>query len=239
MIKKLFTGFIAAIFISCGSASVNIPETETNVEKPDVNKIYKSVVKISVKTIDGLNALVGSGFAIDGDHIMTAGHVCQSIYVYQAKGKLEKDISIFFYGPDEQTILESKGASIKYIDMVHDICVMQKSKHGLIPLKFADNYWDTKVHSRVYIVGAPKGYFATTYSGEVIYLNKDINAFMIEKLITSAASAPGNSGSPVLNKDGKVIGMLIAGYSNFNNLSICTPSYILVRFLMIVGVIVI
>ena len=226
MFKKFLLSFMCLLIGGCYFNLGAIPGITVE-QKLNINTTYDSVVKILAKDIYGNEALSGSGFAINKNQIMTAGHVCRGIIEYQNQNTITKEIYINFYAPDKETILESSGAMVLKIDETNDICILYKQSHGIAPVKFVKNYSSVKVHSTVFIVGAPLGVFATSYAGHVVIKDDNsINHF----LIVSAPAAPGNSGSPVFNNEGLVVGMLVAGPSTFEHLSMCVASPFLVGF---------
>jgi S1-C subfamily serine protease len=224
MLKQALIGFML-LLTSC-SLSINFATNQKDIGKSNTfsaDTAYKSVTRISARAIEDGGELSGTGFAIDKDNIMTAGHVCIGIMELQDQGVIGKEIYMDYYGPNGETILTTDGLKILAVDPVNDICVISKKSHGLLPIVFAKDYGTVKVHkTSAFIVGAPLGIFATTYSGEVISTDLDFGAFAQHKLVVNTPAAPGNSGSPVFNENGQVIGMLIAGLGSFDHLSICT-----------------
>lgn len=236
MLKRLLVTLLCLLTSYCtfnfgGTHTTESASTPVVVQKEsqnfDINTTFGSVVKILVRDKKGIEFLSGTGFAIDKDKIMTAGHVCDGIIKFQKAKKITKKIYMDFYATDGETILETSGLKILSIDKQYDICIMQKKLHGLVPIKFIQDYSSIKLHSVVYIVGAPLGVFATAYQGLVVI--KDDGSDM-HYLIVDAASAPGNSGSPVFDENGEVIGIFVAGPGNFDHLSVCVPSYLLIKF---------
>jgi S1-C subfamily serine protease len=216
-----------AILLAGCSLTVNLATTPKNGDIKgktfSADTAYKSITRISAKASEGGGELSGTGFAIDENNIMTAGHVCLGIMELQEQGLIEKEIYMDYYGPDGETILTAKGLKIVAADPINDICIINKEDHGLLPVVFAKDYKAVKIHkTEAFIVGAPLGVFATTYEGEVVSTDMDFGIFMAHKLVVSTPAAPGNSGSPVFNEDGVLIGMLIAGDGSFDHLSICT-----------------
>lgn len=225
MLKSLALSVVFA-FVSCvhvGSMN-NIPANKYN-----PMQTFESVVKISVN-LKGKNseALSGSGFAIDNNYIVSAGHVCTGILVYQDQGLLANDIILTYYNSKFKEEQIHK-AQIIDIDIMNDICLLYSKKHGLTPLKFA--YKETQIYDTVYIIGAPLGVLGSVSEGKVMALDKDFGAFAKGKTVVSAAAAPGNSGSPVLNDMGHIIGILVMGHGEYDHLSIITTKEKVLRFL--------
>jgi len=76
----------------------------------------------------------------------------------------------------------------------------------------------------VWMIGAPldQNLQGTITDGYLVHLDRDI--FHWEGAIqVSAISAPGNSGGPVINDEGEVIGLLVGGPSHVDPYSICEP----------------
>jgi len=182
-----------------------------------------SVVRISANTPDGTTALTGSGWANSKDTILTAGHVCWAIISLQKAGVLEDNIDIHYLNRVD-ALSKISGVEIVDVSDKDDICLLYSENHGLPVLQFEESK-NIKFNGVAIVLGFPLGVMITYNNGTIIVPDTG-NYFDIEvlrnKLIVSSASTSGNSGGPVINEHGKVIGMLIAGPSNgYDHLSVC------------------
>jgi putative serine protease PepD len=139
----------------------------------------------------------GSGFVIDGNgHIATNQHVVDGA----------SSITV--------TFADGKKASAKVVatDSSTDVAVIKVDapRSELHPLQFADSN-GVKVGDGVVAIGSPFGLEGTVTTGIVSALNRTIQApnnFTISGAIqTDAAINHGNSGGPLLDADGHVIGI--------------------------------
>jgi S1-C subfamily serine protease len=142
--------------------------------------------------------VLGSGFVID-----TAGHVVTNFHVIQGASKVE----VSFSGNDEMP------ATVVGRDPSTDIAVLRiKGAQGraLTPLDLG-NSDVVRVGDAVVAIGNPFGLERTVTAGIVSALQREItapNGFAIDRVIqTDAAINHGNSGGPLLNADGRVIGV--------------------------------
>ena len=99
-------------------------------------------------------------------------------------------------------------ARLKGIDRGFDIAVLQIPAHGLHHLDFADSD-NIKVGDFVTAIGSPFGLDQTVTSGVISALN--VSSPKIEGfqsfIQTDASINPGNSGGPLLNMQGKIVGI--------------------------------
>jgi V8-like Glu-specific endopeptidase len=114
----------------------------------------------------------------------------------------------------------------KYIfDRDLDICEMELLTGDISKiqeLRLAKKSW---VGQFVKIFGYPSGRHYNVTSG---YIGSPIS---MTKSFVSAESSPGNSGSPVTNIDGEVLGILVAGIINEKNSNIIMNLWVLEAFL--------
>jgi putative serine protease PepD len=169
------------------------------------NRTSKGVVEITVSSTGSTpfpsgpqsRQAQGSGFVYDGNgHIVTNAHVVQSA----------STISVRF----------SNGASYKATlvgsDPSTDLAVLKvdASSSLLDPLELGDSS-DVQVGEGVVAIGSPFGLEETVTSGIVSALHREMTApnnFTIaDSIQTDAAINHGNSGGPLLDLTGKVIGV--------------------------------
>jgi S1-C subfamily serine protease len=140
---------------------------------------------------------LGSGFVID-----KAGHILTNFHVVEGA----KEVFINFTGNDRYK------ATIVGTDPSTDLAVLQidAQSRALTPLPLG-NSDAIQVGAPVVAIGNPFGLDRTETAGIVSALQREIrapNGFTIDKVIqTDAAINRGNSGGPLLDADGKVIGI--------------------------------
>jgi S1-C subfamily serine protease len=140
---------------------------------------------------------LGSGFVIDkAGHIVTNYHVVQGARSVQVSFSNGENLKAKIVGTDPST----------------DIAVLQVDAHSraLTPLTWG-NSDDVQVGDSVVAIGNPFGYTRTVTAGIVSALDRPLTApnnFQIEHAIqTDAALNHGNSGGPLLDARGQVIGV--------------------------------
>lgn len=123
-----------------------------------------------------------------------------------------------------------------YRDPVNDAAILKINASGLKPLKLGDSS-TLKLGQLVIAIGTPLGEFTNTVtSGIISGLGRGITAGSpfegaVEKLDnviqTDAAISPGNSGGPLLNSMGKVIGINTAIAAEGQNIGFAIPSNVI------------
>jgi S1-C subfamily serine protease len=145
----------------------------------------------------------GSGFVIDTDgHILTNYHVVQGAETI------------------EVTLGDQSRYKAKYIgaDTRNDIALLQIDPKGrkIATLPLGDSR-NLLVGQRVLAIGNPFGFQSTLTTGVVSSLGRTVqtseSTFIDEAIQTDAAINRGNSGGPLLNSRGEVIGINSAIYA--------------------------
>jgi S1-C subfamily serine protease len=141
----------------------------------------------------------GSGFVIDNDgHILTNNHVVAG----------SDNVTVRVGGEDGQTF----DAKVVGSDPSTDVAVLEvnSGSEQLQPLELGSSA-GVKVGDPVVAIGNPFGLDRTATAGIVSAVQRQIaapNGFTIENAIqTDAPINPGNSGGPLLDSEGKVIGI--------------------------------
>jgi S1-C subfamily serine protease len=140
---------------------------------------------------------LGSGFVVDkAGHIVTNYHVVQGAKAVQVSFSNGENVKAKIVGTDPST----------------DIAVLQVQTHSraLTPLVWGDSD-GVQVGDSVVAIGNPFGYTRTVTAGIVSAVDRPLTApndFPIEHAIqTDAALNHGNSGGPLLDATGAVIGV--------------------------------
>ncbi|HEY7004618.1 MAG TPA: trypsin-like peptidase domain-containing protein [Gaiellaceae bacterium] len=175
-----------------------------------ISDIYESakhgVVQVTATSVVSGNPFLGpqeqqaqgSGFVIDKD-----GHVVTNYHVIQGA----KKVQVSFSDNDQ------RDATVVGSDPSTDIAVLKIQgswARSLTPLSLGDSR-NVKVGDAVVAIGNPFGLERTVTAGIVSALQRQIpapNNFQIDEVIqTDAAINHGNSGGPLLNANGDVIGV--------------------------------
>src|SRR5947208_61445 len=174
-----------------------------------IEQIYKAaapgVVQVTSTSVVQSNSFfgpqvqqaLGSGFVVD-----KTGHIVTNYHVVQGAQKVE----VNFSGSDRLK------ARVVGSDPSTDLAVLQidAKARALAPLPLG-NSDGVRVGDSVVAIGNPFGLDRTATAGIVSAVQRQIqapNGFTIGKVIqTDAAINHGNSGGPLLNADGQVIGV--------------------------------
>lgn len=173
-----------------------------------VDKVIKSVVNISIKQNNSENQLIrdslGSGVIVDsGGYIITNSHVIE--------GDGEQDISVVLYDGTELK------ARVIGRDSRADIALLKvDTRKKLLPIKWGDSD-KAKVGNWVIAIGNPEGFGNTVTSGIISCRARDLSSKiqeigggndLVDYIQIDASINSGNSGGPIFNTNGEVIGIV-------------------------------
>ncbi|SFT47340.1 putative serine protease PepD [Actinopolyspora lacussalsi subsp. righensis] len=170
--------------------------------------VLPSVVQIQVQTTRGASGS-GSGIIISEDgYILTNNHVVEG--ASQAGGDL---------------VARFNDGQVGQLNVVgtapwSDLAVVKADVTGLTPAKLG-NSGELDVGSGVVAIGSPYGLSGTVTSGIISAKDRPVRAggqsgtqaTVLNALQTDAAINPGNSGGPLVDMNGRVIGINSAIYS--------------------------
>lgn len=206
IVLVFFLGVIGTIlvykFIPNNSVVVNRNEsnvtiTEADSLKTSIDKVYDAVFLIEATTRAGKST--GSGFAYKTDdkngYIITNAHVVE--------------------GATSVSITNSKGekfeAKILGSDTYADIAVLSTAANNVSKIAAIGDSSKIELGDTIFTVGSPLGseYFGTVTKGIIAGKNRLVgsSSIMLEAIQIDAPINEGNSGGPLLNINGEVIGV--------------------------------
>ena len=201
--------------IDTGDAMEIATPTEGKLSGPEVyGMATQQVVGISteIKSSDsynpfysgGTSSVYGTGFIISEDgYILTNYHVVESAY----RGSINPQVIL----RDGTTY----SARIVGFEATNDVAVIKIDATGLTPAKIGTS-GGVRVGESIYAVGNPNQLDYTITEGIVSALDREVQVDTSGSAITmfqiSAAVNSGNSGGPVYNERGEVIGIVSAKY---------------------------
>ena len=191
--------FIGALIV-LATSSIQSAQTKPTTEivantKPTV---------VTIQTFDSNRQPIGlgTGFFISGSQIVTNSHVVKDAEylrisdLYGNKYTLDKVIA------DDRVVdlaILSVAGNHPFLNVDLTACVEGEN---------------------VLVIGNPEGLQGTVTTGIISAIRSDINRYQI-----SAPISPGSSGSPVLNENGDVIGVVVSQFREGQNLNFAIPAW--------------
>lgn len=177
--------------------------TDLRSRPPASVEVYNAIVPplVIIETDRAGPSGVGSGVIVnDRGDILTSLHVVQGA----------RSITLTFSDGTESP------ASVRSTDAAHDIAVLAPARlpEVVVPAVLGGG---PQVGDEAFVVGHPLGLIASLSAGVISGLNREFplgNGKSIGGMIQfDAAVNPGNSGGPLLNRNGQVIG-IVTGLAN-------------------------
>ncbi len=184
-------------------------------------------VNRGIKLEDGVglpDRVIGSGFFIDKrGYLITNYHVIAS----EVDPKYEGFSRLYIRLPErpEQRV----PAKVIGYDRIFDIALLKVE----IDVPYVFSFNDTRELRSglpIYAIGSPIGLDKTITSG-IISATERRFLQMGDAIQIDVPVNPGSSGGPLLNKDGRLIGIVFAGLLQFESINFAIPAFWLRRFL--------
>ena len=178
----------AALASRVGSAEKTLKRRDSGIA-PIASRVLKSV--FTIETEAGL----GSGFVAwhdsSGTYLLTANHVVE--------GHVIGEVTVSRKGG-------SWSGEVSAVDPKHDLAVIRigAKPAGARPLWQAPRTRPPRAGDQLLLLGSPYGLYGTVTTGIVSRVTR-------RAIQTDAAANPGNSGGPALDREGHVVGILVAG----------------------------
>ena len=195
----------AATPVSSGSAL-----TAAQLYEQACEQVVGITTEVTYTNFFGMNsssAVSGTGFIVSSD-----GYILTNYHVIELAAQNSKDVNVILRDGTRYV------ASIVGYEKYNDVAVLKIDAEGLTPVTFG-NSSSIAVGDLVYAVGNPLGELDFSMStGHVSALDRlitsDESGVAINMFQIDAAVNSGNSGGPVYNAAGEVIGIVTAKYAS-------------------------
>ena len=181
------------------------------------------VVEITWTT--GESIVSGSGFLIsNGGYILTNTHV-----VTTDDGKSCKNVNVKLCGKNVNASVIKLGDDLHGHGNGVDLALVRVSdvpaQAKVLSFEKSNN---VRNGERVFVIGNSLGYGTCITSGIVSDRCRNVNGNML--LMTDCAVNGGNSGGPIFNESGMVIGVIVSGITGAEGMNFAIPSDIAIKF---------
>lgn len=176
----------------------------------DAEEVYESVFVIYT------NEAIGSGFAAGPNTVITNAHVVEGA----------RTITVETYNG------ESYPAYICAADYDLDVALLVVDGADFTPLPKGD-IESSKIGEDIYTIGAPRGLSYTLTTGAISAKNREMDGYYYIQI--DAPINNGNSGGPLLNDKGEVLGINTLKYTNSEGIGFAIPIDAAIDFLITCG----
>ena len=193
-------------------ASSEEPSEEVQLSQADIlTNVSNATVQI-FSIVSRRDYSTGSGFLInDQGWIATNYHVIDDGKTFYAKPFTDRDTDATY------------NITILSVDKEHDLAIVKIDSDYAIQSYLPINTDGIRTGETVYVSGYPKGIDHTITNGIISNAAHTSNDGSLFFMLTAPISS-GNSGGPVINEKGEVIGVASAKYESAENLNLARPA---------------
>ena len=164
--------------------------------------VQERTVTINVKTIIGGSG-TGSGFFVDGE-----GTIVTNFHVIDLAEEITVEVSSGATYPVEKVV---------DFNNVYDVAILKIDTKNQPYLEFCDE--PVRTGEQVFAVGSALGTLTGSFTAGIVSSTKRTYG-LIDCIQMDAAISPGNSGGPLVNIYGEVVGINTASYTSGENLNL-------------------
>ena len=205
------------------------PAEETANRTAAVNlasKVYKKAINSTLALAAQLEdfATVGTGTIVSPNgYFITNAHV---VAEFEDSQKAIVDYSEEVYGKNDRDYRFV--AELAYVNAKYDLALLKTEPDAANkPVEFC--YEDAFPGEDVYVIGNSKGEGLCILEGIVSDVHRSVGGK--EYIMITAPVTRGNSGGPVFNSEGKLIGVVKGGHSDVNSMNFVIPIKTIIEFL--------
>ena len=212
---------------SQGGASKNSPldrKTLVNVAADVYKKSINTTLALAAKIDDF--TMVGTGTIVsDNGYFVTNAHVVMQL---SDNRKTIVNLSDEVYGESGEDNYRFT-ADVVYVNPTYDLALLKtEPEDSLVPVDMSDE--EIMIGEAVYVIGNSKGEGLCLTEGIISDLHRQVGGR--DYILITAPVAQGNSGGPVFNAEGKLIGIVKGGRSDVSAMNYVIPIEALKAFLM-------
>lgn len=203
-----------------GKSAVSATESGADVFEKNINGI------LEIRWQDSRYIHSGSGFLISRDgYCVTNAHV-----VTYDDGRSVGTVSVKICGEDVKGTVVALGDNAHGNGRGDDLALLKLSRipAGVKVLDFED-FSNVRIGEKVFVIGNSLGYGTCITSGIVSDKERNVNGHML--LMTDCAVNGGNSGGPMFNEKGRVIGAIVSGIDKAEGMNFAIPSKTVTAFI--------
>lgn len=206
--------------VSCKTSTVSNGSSGADIFEQNINGI------LEIRWYDQRYTHSGSGFLISADgYCITNTHV-----VTEENGRSVGTVSVKIKGEEVKATVVALGDSKHGLGPGDDLALIKLNRipNGVKVLEFED-FTNVRIGEKVYVVGNSLGYGTCITSGIVSDKEREVDGHML--LMTDCAVNGGNSGGPIFNEKGKVIGAIVSGITKAEGMNFAIPSKTVTQFI--------
>ena len=207
-----------------------VPHAEETANRTAVvnlaSKVYKKAINSTLALAAQLEdfATVGTGTIVSPNgYFITNAHV---VAEFEDSQKAIVDYSEEVYGKNDRDYRFV--AELAYVNAKYDLALLKTEPDAANkPVEFC--YEDAFPGEDVYVIGNSKGEGLCILEGIVSDVHRSVGGK--EYIMITAPVTRGNSGGPVFNSEGKLIGVVKGGHSDVNSMNFVIPIKTIIEFL--------